>query len=111
MIVFVFIITIILLVLSGWIAGICMLFGFGPLMMRLLYFAIGLKSSSFIPNDTSLKTAFFIITLLVAFIFYNTAKKKIQNGTAFTRVIPDVKWSMVFFSIASVFSFLAFLFS
>lgn len=109
MIFLVFIITILLVFLSGWIAAALMSMGFAPFMIRLLYMIIGLKSSSFLPNETGVQLTFFIVLLLTALVFYRTSNTKIKNGEALSRVIPDVKWSMVFFIIGISLSFIVFL--
>ena len=107
----VFLLTLLLLAVSGWVAAIFITLGFGPLFVRLIYLFIGIKSISFIPNEITYKTSFYLITLLIAFVFFNAAIKKIKNGTAMSRTIPDVKWSMMFFVLGTTFGFFAFLFN
>ena len=97
MIILTFIITILLLAFSGWVAAIFISLGFGPLFIRLFYLFVGMKSFSFITNEVTYQTSFFLITLLIAFIFFRASVKKIRNGTSMSRTISDVKWSMVFF--------------
>ena len=109
MIFLVFIIIILLILLAGWVAAALMSMGFGPLMIRLLYLIIGLKSSSFLPKETGVQLTFFIVLLLIALWIFRTSNMKIKNGDALSRVVPDVKWSMVFFIIGISLSSIVFL--
>ena len=109
MIYLVFIATILLIIFSGWIASTAMLMGFGPLLMRLLYLIIGLKSSTLLPKQTGIQFTFFIILLLTALWIYRASVIKIKNGEALSRVIPDVKWSMLFFIIGISTNFIIYL--
>lgn len=107
----VFLLTLLLLAGSGWVAAIFITLGFGPSFVRLTYLIIGIKSTSFIPNEITYRTSFYLITFLIAFFLFNAAIKKIKNGTAMSRTIPDVKWSMIFFVLGTTLGFFSFLFN